>query len=118
MLIALASQNRQSLTAHAGKCRHFFVLDTDRDAGFSSLELEPGQMLSVWGGEGWHPLDGFDVVVAASMGQGLAARLTARGIRACASAERDLREVIVQIRERRLPELALRPPSGRGECGR
>lgn len=116
MLIALASQNRQSLTAHAGKCRHFFIVDTAQGFSPRSLELEPGQMLSVWSGEGEHPLLGVEAVIAASMGQGVAKKLAALGIQACPTSERELEQAVALFVEGRLPLLALRPPSGKGRC--
>lgn len=116
MLIALASQNRQSLTAHAGKCRHFFIVDTTQGYSPRSLELETGQMLSVWSGEGEHPLLGVEAVIAASMGEGVAKKLAARGVKGIATSERGLERAVALLAEGRLPQLALRPPSGKGIC--
>ncbi|WP_293813809.1 hypothetical protein [uncultured Aquitalea sp.] len=78
MEIAIASQNRRTTTAHAGKCTHFWVLNTEKGSCVS-LQLEPEQMLSLAGDLAEHPLQQVDVVLAASAGQQLAARLASVG---------------------------------------
>ncbi len=108
MRIALASQNRQTLTAHAGRCRHFFVIDTADGQELRSVPLAPAELLSVWQGEGAHPLAGVEVLVAGSIGQGVVEKLARRGIRALATAERDLWQVVRQLVDAKLPLRAVR----------
>lgn len=108
MKIAIASQNRRTLTAHAGKCLHFFVVDTAAAGARESVCLSPGQSLHVWSGKGEHPLGGVDVVVAASLGQGVASKLQSRGIRALATSERDPESIIAGVLDGTLPLQAVR----------
>lgn len=80
--IALCSQNRKTLTAHAGKCRKFWIY-TVRDGivqGRDLLELPLEQSWHATPDSAAHPLDDVDVLIAGSMGSGLQARLRARGI--------------------------------------
>lgn len=120
MKIALASQNRRSLTAHAGKCRHFFVFDTETGGAPVSVNLSPAQVLHNWTGEGAHPLDGVNTLIAASVGTGVAVKLTRRGLRVLASSERDLLRVLERLADGSLPLEPLRSEadarSRPGEC--
>ncbi len=80
--IALCSQNRKTLTGHAGKCRKFWIYTVydgivqEREL----LELPLEQALHSTADSDAHPLDGVDVLIAGSMGSGLQARLRARGV--------------------------------------
>jgi hypothetical protein len=73
MKIAIASQNRRTVSSHAGKCTHFWVIDSV-DGSCISLTLSPEQML-FQGDLVGHPLQQVDVVLAASAGQALEQRL-------------------------------------------
>lgn len=80
--IAVCSQNRKTVTEHAGKCRKFWIYTlTDGVLGERELlELPLEQALHSTPGEAPHPLDGVHVLIAASMGGGMQAKLRARGI--------------------------------------
>lgn len=108
MKIALASQNRHSITAHAGKCRHFFIVDTEERGTRKSVELGLSQILRIWQGEGPHPLDGVDVLIAGSIGFGVVEKLAQRGIRALATRECDLDQIVVRFLAGTLPVEATR----------
>ncbi|MBS1210704.1 MAG: Nitrogen fixation-related protein [Proteobacteria bacterium] len=120
MKIALASQNRRTLTAHAGKCRHFFIVDSANPATQASVNLAPGELLHNWSGSGPHPLDGIDVLIAATVGTGVAVKLTKRGMRVLATPERDLQHVVERLLNDTLPIEPIRSePDARsrpGEC--
>ncbi|MGO3931455.1 NifB/NifX family molybdenum-iron cluster-binding protein [Rhodopseudomonas pseudopalustris] len=90
MLIAVASQNFWTVTAHAGKSRRFLVfkvapcrapLEVDR------LELPKELTIHEFKGEGAHPLDAVDIVIAGSVGTGFVSRMAERGVRAVATSE-------------------------------
>lgn len=120
MRIALASQNRRTLTAHAGKCRHFFIVDSARPGETSSVNLAPAELLHNWSGNGPHPLDGVDTLIAATVGTGVAVKLARRGMRVLATPERDLARVVERLMDNSLPVEAIRSePDARsrpGEC--
>jgi predicted Fe-Mo cluster-binding NifX family protein len=94
--IAIASQNRREVTAHAGQCRRFWVVDLGADApGVRTLvELEPGQTFHASHAGASHPLDGIDVLIAGGMGMGLRTRLAATGVRSIVTGETDLERVL------------------------
>lgn len=96
MKIAIASQNRKEVTAHAGQCRRFWVVDLGADANRARalVELEPGQTFHHSHSGGSHPLDGIDVLIAGGMGAGLRARLAAKGVRSIVTGETDLERVL------------------------
>lgn len=103
MKIALASQNLRSLTAHAGKCRHFFIVDSVRPTEAVSVNLAPSELLHNWSGNGPHPLVGVDTLIAATVGTGVAVKLARRGMRVLATSERDLARVVERLADNSLP---------------
>ena len=80
--IAVTSQNRKSVTEHAGKCRKFWIYETraGRVTGKTLLELPIEQSLHESPAGAPHPLDGVDVLITAGIGDGLKQRLSSRGI--------------------------------------
>jgi len=91
MRIAVTSQNRKSITSHAGKCRKFWIYDivNGEIAGRDLLELPIEQSLHASHGAGEHPLNSVDVLIAGSMGNGLFNRLKAQGIQPMITLEQD-----------------------------
>ncbi|MEW6676375.1 MAG: NifB/NifX family molybdenum-iron cluster-binding protein [Pseudomonadota bacterium] len=91
MKIAVTSQNRKTVTGHAGKCRKFWVYDVDHAEARSRnlLELGLDQTFHASHGEGAHPLDGINVLITAGLGTGLQQRLKRKGILAVATPETD-----------------------------
>ncbi|ABD87482.1 NifB/NifX family molybdenum-iron cluster-binding protein [Rhodopseudomonas palustris] len=90
MLIAVASQNFWTVTAHAGKsCRFlvFKVAPCRAPLEVERLDLPKQLSIHAFKGDGPHPLDAVDVVIAGSVGTGFASRMAARGVRAVATAE-------------------------------
>lgn len=91
MKIAVASQNRKSITGHAGKCRKFWIyqLDGQRLVDKTLLELPLQDSLHASPHDAAHPLDTVDLLICGGLGQGLKRRLEQRGVRAVATAESD-----------------------------
>lgn len=123
MRIALCSQNRKTLTAHAGKCRKFWIY-TVLDGIVQKrelLELPLEQSLHSTSDADAHPLDGVDVLIAGSMGSGLQARLRARGIMPRISDLNDLNEAVAAFLAGEMPssdqDLDPVAASQRGGCG-
>ena len=87
--IAVCSQNRKTVTEHAGKCRKFWIYDVQNHEikGRSLLELPLEQALHSSPSGAPHPLDAVDVLIGAGMGSGLQQRLAQRGIRGVVSSE-------------------------------
>ena len=89
MKIAVASQNRKTITGHAGKCRKFWIYEIDNKTILkkSLLELELEQSLHESHGAGPHSLDGIDVLISGGAGQGLIRRLNDMGIQGLVTPE-------------------------------
>lgn len=122
-LVAVAAQNRREVSDHAGRCRRFLLYRVDGSAiGAPELvELEAGQAFHDAPADRPHPLDGVDVLIGASMGDGLVAKLAARGIRATTTTDRDPRIAVARYVAGELPHRAPPPPgpsAGHGcACG-
>lgn len=91
MKIAITSQNRKTITGHAGKCRKFWVYEVEETIVKSKtlLELPREQSFHESHGADNHPLDDVNVLITAGMGTGLQQRLKQKGILAVATAETD-----------------------------
>ena len=91
MKIAVASQNREQITEHAGRCRKFWIYETEENtvAHKKLLELPKEQSFHDSSPHAPHPLDDAQVLIAGNMGTGLVRRLEARGIKAVITPETD-----------------------------
>lgn len=91
MRIAVTSQNRKTITGHAGKCRKFWIYDVEADAVSHKrlLELTLEQSFHESAANQPHPLDDVNVLICGGLGQGLQYRLKQKGIQALATAETD-----------------------------
>ena len=97
--IAVCSQNRKTVTEHAGKCRKFWVYDIEhgRVVGKNLLELPLEQSFHEIGDGQAHPLDEVDVLITGSIGDGLRQRLRQRGILGVVTSETDLDQAIASF---------------------
>jgi len=111
MKIAITSQNRRQLTAHAGKCSHFYVYDTDANSPPASIVLSPSESLHNWSGQAPHPLKHIDVLISGSIGTGVAQKLAQLGIRTLVTSERDPARVLEQFLDGSLPVGPIRSES-------
>lgn len=85
MKLAITSQNRKTITEHAGMCRKFWVYDIQDGVVRSKtlVELEKDQSfheVAHAGSATPHPLDGIGLLIAGGAGRGLQNRLAQRGI--------------------------------------
>ena len=89
MKIAVTSQDRKTVTGHAGKCRKFWIYETDdkKIVKKTLLELALEQSFHESHGAGAHPLDGVDVLISGGAGQGLIRRLKDMGIQGLVTQE-------------------------------
>lgn len=91
MKIAVASQNRRTVTDHTGRCRRFYLYDIAQgETGDKSLlDLPMEQSLHATRGQTAHPLDAIDVLISGGLGEGLQRRLEAKGIQVVVTPESD-----------------------------
>jgi len=85
MKIAITSQNRKTITEHAGMCRKFWVYEVHDQSvvGKTLVELDKEQSfheVAHADSAAPHPLDGISLLIAGGAGRGLQNRLAQRGI--------------------------------------
>ncbi|MCB1756874.1 MAG: nitrogen fixation protein [Gammaproteobacteria bacterium] len=99
MKIAITSQNRKSITEHAGRCRNFWVFHTGQESILEKelLELSKEQSFHESDQGEPHPLDDIDVLIAGDMGQGLLARLERKGIKGLVTTETDPEKAVMSF---------------------
>lgn len=95
-LIAVTSQNARTLTAHAGRCRRFFLFDEQDGTPQGSVELSREEVLHETDPRPGHPLEPVRVLISAGMRQGLQRRLQAAGIQVYLSEETSPVEAVRQ----------------------
>lgn len=91
MKIAVASQNRKTVTGHAGKCRKFWIYDIENGVVKDKilLELPREQSFSEYRAPAPHPLQGIAALITGGMGEGLMRRLAAMGAEGIVTPETD-----------------------------
>ena len=91
MQIAISSQNRKTITEHAGKCRKFWLYDIERGqiAGKQLVELPLEASFHASHHEFPAPLAGINVLITGSLGNGLYLRLKQHGVLPLVTAESD-----------------------------
>lgn len=96
MKIALASQNKSTITEHAGHCQKFWIYETKESQIIDKklLELSREQSFHHSSPDAPHPLDEIEVLIAGGMGRGLAQRLERKGITAIVTKETDLDKAV------------------------
>jgi predicted Fe-Mo cluster-binding NifX family protein len=117
MKIAVASQNRRTITDHAGKCRKFWIyhLKPGVIPHKEWLELPREQSFHESSPQEAHPLDDIEVLIAAGMGSGLQRRLAAKGIQCLITPETDPDKAVTAFLEGTLVREAPKP---HGQSGR
>jgi predicted Fe-Mo cluster-binding NifX family protein len=87
MKIAVASQNQKEVSGHLGRCRNFWIYQTDDQSVLERqlLQLTKEETFHESSPKDAHPLDGTNVLIAGSFGQGLGRRLASKGIEALAT---------------------------------
>lgn len=108
-VIALTCQNRREITEHAGQCRNFLVYRVAGTAidGPELLELPREGSLHNLADQAPHPLDRVDVLISASMGDGLRHKLARRGVRTLLTTERDPLQAVQRYLQGALPDEAV-----------
>ncbi|MFB2836088.1 NifB/NifX family molybdenum-iron cluster-binding protein [Floridanema evergladense] len=96
MKIALASQNKTTITQHAGHCQKFWIYETKESEIIDKKLLELSRETSFHNSSPHapHPLDEVQVLIAGGMGRGLAQRLERKGIEAVITEETDLDKAV------------------------
>ena len=91
MKIAVSSQNCETITGHAGRCRKFWVYEADgrQVVGKRLMYLPLAQRFRACAPGGFHPLDEVNVLITGGMKAGLYQRLKQKGVLAVSTTETD-----------------------------
>ncbi len=91
--IAVSSQNKKTISGHAGKCRHFFVYTVDEQGNYEkeSLQLEKDKTLHVSFQESAtdNAIFDMDIFLTQSLGQSAIQKLAAKDVKAYIIQEED-----------------------------
>jgi predicted Fe-Mo cluster-binding NifX family protein len=91
--IAVSSQNKKTITGHAGKCLHFFIYNVNSEGNFEkeSLTLEKDNSLheGIHGINRAHPIFDMDILLTLSIGSGAIQKLATKGVTAYNIQEND-----------------------------
>jgi len=103
MKIAIATQDFQEVSGHAGQTRQWLVYDLTNHRSNQLLpapkrvDLEKDQVLHVFEDDAPHPLDGIDLIVCASAGDGFIRHMKKRGAEVLLTGEADPALAITRI---------------------
>jgi predicted Fe-Mo cluster-binding NifX family protein len=117
MKIAVTSQNRKTITGHAGKCRKFWIYEIDdkKIVNKTLLELALEQSFHESPAAGQHPLDGINVLISGGAGKGLIRRLSNMGIQGLVTPETDPDSAVAAFLSGTLKLGQAEPHEGYGE---
>lgn len=109
--IAVSSQNRLNVTAHAGKCRRFWIYRVENGSvtGKDLLELDRAQTFHEADPSLPHPLYGVDVLITGGMGGGLSRTLSKHEVMTLVTTEANPDTAISLYLKDLLPEVKVRP---------
>lgn len=111
MRIAVNTQDFTTVAVHLGRARRFLVLEPGREGEAPELicvELPQKFVLHGYDDAQAHPLDGVEVLLTGSAGEGLTRRLARRGVRVVCTAETDAKKAVKDFLKGRLMPAALR----------
>ncbi len=103
MKIAIATKDFTEVSGHAGQTRQWLVYDLSEHRANQLLpapwriDLAKEQVLHVFEDNAPHPLDGIDIVVCASAGEGLIRHMKKRGAEVLLTGESDPALAITRI---------------------
>jgi predicted Fe-Mo cluster-binding NifX family protein len=103
MKIAIATKEFATVSTHAGQTRQWLLYDlTSHQSGQllpapTRVELAKDQILHTFDDNGPHPLDGVDIVVAGSAGDGFIRHMKKRGAEVLLTGETDPAIAITRI---------------------
>ncbi|OHC65337.1 MAG: hypothetical protein A2040_06690 [Rhodocyclales bacterium GWA2_65_19] len=100
MKIAIATQRHASVAGHAGQSREWLIYDCMPGQPLPPAQrvtLEKAQVLHHFDDSGPHPLDGVEIVVAGSAGDGFIRHMQKRGAAVLLTGETDPAAALAKI---------------------
>jgi len=92
MKIAIAAKDFTTVSSHAGQARQWLLYDCQPGRPLppgERVELAKEQVIHHFDDQGPHPLDGVEVVIAASAGDGFIRHMAKRGAQVLLTGEQD-----------------------------
>lgn len=99
MKIAIASKDFSEVSSHAGQTRHWLVYDSDAPDEPERVNLEKAQLFHHFQDDGPHPLDGVEVIIAGSAGDGFIRHMAKRGAEVLLTGEKDAARALAAVLE-------------------
>ncbi|NMG44446.1 hypothetical protein GPA22_11975 [Aromatoleum toluvorans] len=103
MKIAIATDDFTAVAGHAGQARHWLLFDcvpSQAPVG-ERIELTKAQIFHHWEADGPsgepHPLDGIEIIVARSAGDGFLRRMRQRGVNVLLTSETAAEAALTRI---------------------
>ncbi len=103
MKIAVATKDWVTVSGHAGQARCWLLYDLAEHRSGQSLpppahvELAKDQLIHYFDDQGPHPLDGVEIVVAGSAGDGFVRHMQKRGAEVLLTGETDAANALTRI---------------------
>lgn len=103
MKIAIATRKHAEISGHAGQCRHWLVYDLSQHHSSQLLpapafvELTKEEVIHHFTDDRPHPLDGVDLVICASAGDGFIRHMKKRGCDVLRTGETDPATAITRV---------------------
>jgi predicted Fe-Mo cluster-binding NifX family protein len=97
MKIAIASKDFKEVSSHAGQTRHWLVYDSEHPDVPVRVDLEKDQSIHHFKDDGPHPLDGVELVIAASAGDGFIRHMAKRGADVILTGEKDAEKALAAV---------------------
>ncbi len=100
MKIAIATTDEQLVSGHAGQSRHWLVYDCQPGQALPTaqvVQLSKEQVFHHFKDDGPHPLDGVEVIVAGSAGDGFKRHMQKRGAQVLITGEKTPQAAIESI---------------------
>jgi predicted Fe-Mo cluster-binding NifX family protein len=98
MKIAIATNDFIHVAGHAGQSRHWLLHDSEAGAAEAErITLDKARVFHHWEDDAPHPLDGIEVIIAGSAGDGFLRRMQQRGIEVLLTGEKDAEKALAAV---------------------
>ena len=97
MKIAIASKDFTTVSSHAGQTRHWLVYESAAPDSPTRVTLEKEQLFHHFKDDGPHPLDGVELIIAASAGDGFIRHMAKRGAEVLLTGETDAAKALAAV---------------------
>lgn len=100
MKIAIATGDFESVASHAGQSRRWLLYDCVPGVPIAPprrIDLDKHQVFHHFEDDRPHPLDGVEIIIAGSAGDGFLRRMQTQGVTVLLTGERDARKALEKV---------------------